>query len=169
MLLASSFAGIKTGIKHIMHIRQATITDIPFCTELLAELFRQEKEFMPRRDLQETGLEMIINNPGTGTVLVAEPRQGDLAGMLVLLYTVSTALGGKAMLLEDMVVAPAWRRQGVGSALVSHACRYAAQNGFKRITLLTDPDNAAAHHLYERHGFRSSGMKVFRNIVAPEG
>ena len=53
-------------------------------------------------------------------------------GMVNLLFTVSTALGERVAMLEDMVVAPAARGTGVGSALLQHAIAFAQQQGARR-------------------------------------
>jgi GNAT superfamily N-acetyltransferase len=82
--------------------------------------------------------------------------------MANLLYTVSTALGGKVGLLEDMVVRPEFRGQGVGLALLSAAIEYAQQVGCLRLTLLTDVDNLSAQQFYQRAGFAQSSMVPMR-------
>ena len=82
--------------------------------------------------------------------------------MVNLLYTVSTALGSRVAILEDMVVSPKIRGQNVGSSLIEYALDYARKQGCQRITLLTDSDNIAAHRFYERHGFSRSTMVPFR-------
>lgn len=148
-----------------MNIRRATHDDIHECCRLLQYLFTIEAEFRPDRQLQRKGLEMIIRNPEeTGIVLVAE-EGNRLQGMVVLLSTISTALGKKVLILEDMIVDPEVRSRGIGSALISSAGEYAEKEGFGRITLLTDHDNAAAHAFYIKHGFRPSSMKVFRKKI----
>jgi len=48
-----------------------------------------------------------------------------------------------------LCVHPAWQRQGVGSALIEHARKLAAQKGYPAILILGDPHN------YCRHGFRT--------------
>ena len=87
---------------------------------------------------------------------------GQIIGMVNLLYTISTALGSRVAILEDMVVAPQNRGLGVGSALLKYAIDFAKQKGCKRITLLTDNDNEAAHGFYQQHGFTESSMLAFR-------
>jgi ribosomal protein S18 acetylase RimI-like enzyme len=82
--------------------------------------------------------------------------------MVMLLFTVSTFLGRKVALLEDMVVDPSCRDQGIGSRLLKHAVSFARNEGFGRITLLTDCDNAGAQQFYERSGFLRSSMLVMR-------
>jgi ribosomal protein S18 acetylase RimI-like enzyme len=82
--------------------------------------------------------------------------------MVNLLYTVSTALGARVALLEDMVVAPQARGRGLGSALLTHAIAHARSQGCRRITLLTDGVNDSAQRFYARHGFTGSGMVPMR-------
>ncbi|WP_324697923.1 GNAT family N-acetyltransferase [Candidatus Thiothrix phosphatis] len=148
----------------MMTIGFATQADIPELCGLLDLLFTQEAEFQPDRDAQQRGLAAIVGNPAVGHILVA--RQDDeTVGMVNLLYTVSTALGGKVAVLEDMVIAPQVRRQGVGKQLLAAAVGHARGQGCLRITLLTDTNNQAAQALYRRLGFAASGMLPMRLML----
>lgn len=144
-----------------MHIDTATPSDIPALTELLSILFGQEAEFTPDEAAQGRGLAQIIANPSIGAVFVARDA-GSIVGMVNVLFTVSTALGERVVLLEDMVVAPGARGGGTGSQLLSHAIEWARAQGCKRITLLTDRTNQAAQRFYARHGFTPSSMEPMR-------
>lgn len=144
-----------------MEIQTAVGADIPQLCLLLDTLFSQEAEFKPNSQLQALGLGAIIEGDGIGDILVAK-QSGQIIGMVNLLYTVSTALGSRVAILEDMVIAPQHRGLGVGSALLKHAIDFARQKGCKRITLLTDNDNEAAHHFYQQHGFTESSMQAYR-------
>lgn len=144
-----------------MEIQTAVSADIPQLCFLLDTLFSQEAEFKPDSELQALGLGAIIEGDGIGDILVAK-QSGQIIGMVNLLYTVSTALGSRVAILEDMVIAPQHRGLGVGSALLKHAIDFARQKGCKRITLLTDNDNEAAHHFYQQHGFTESSMVAYR-------
>jgi GNAT superfamily N-acetyltransferase len=124
-------------------------------------LFSQEKEFTPDVLAQSKGLALIINSPDVGAVLVAR-RGGQLVGMVNLLFTVSTALGERVALLEDMVVSSQSRGAGIGSHLLAGAISFARAHGCKRITLLTDRVNEAAQRFYGRQGFVSSSMIPMR-------
>lgn len=130
-------------MKPALDIAPATINDIPALCGLLNYLFTEETEFSPNRIAQQRGLAGIINNPDIGEILVA--RYADtIVGMVSLLYTLSTALGGRVALLEDMVVAPGYRNSGIGTRLLTHAIETAGKKDCQRITLLTDRSNLAA-------------------------
>ena len=144
--------------------RTATVYDVPRCAELLAVLFSQEQEFAPNAEAQSRALSMIIGNPEIGRIFVCE-IDGVIQGMVMLLFTVSTFLGKKVALLEDLVVAPEWRGKGLGSRLIEVAEKFAREEGFGRITLLTDSDNELAQHFYRSKGFSKSDMVVFRKLL----
>lgn len=147
-----------------MRIRAATQDDIPALAGLLSILFAQEAEFQPDPDTQIRGLTEIIKNPDVGVILVAD--QGNaLVGMVNLLFTVSTALGGRVAVLEDMVVCPDARGSGVGTSLLKEAISFAKSRDCKRITLLTDHDNLAAQEFYRQNGFVPSGMIPLRLLI----
>lgn len=147
-----------------MIIDKATLNDIDALCDLLDILFSQELEFKPDTCAQAQGLQMIIENPNVGLILVA--RHGDkLIGMVNLLFTVSTALGARVAILEDMVVLPTERGLGVGASLLSTAIATAREQGCQRVTLLTDSTNEAAHAFYEKQGFTRSQMVAFRQML----
>ena len=148
-----------------MPITTATPDDIPALCELLALLFAQESEFTPDREAQIRGLTRIVSHADVGMVFVSKDA-GRPVGMVSLLFSVSTALGGTVALLEDMVVAPSHRGSQIGSRLLAHAVAYAQAKGCRRITLLTDADNVAAQRFYTRQGFVRSGMVALRLSLA---
>lgn len=144
-----------------MIISPAMNSDIPALCDLLNELFTQELEFKPDQVAQTRGLSYIIGHPEIGTILVAR-RQGRVLAMVNLLYTVSTALGTRVALLEDMVVSTSVRNTGVGSRLLERAISFAGEKGCRRITLLTDKNNLLAQSFYAKHGFKASSMMPLR-------
>lgn len=142
-------------------IRAATLADIPQLCELLAILFTQEADFQADAAKQASALRQIIEQPEVGRVLVQ--RNGEqILGMVNLLFTVSTACGGKVALLEDMIVHPAHRNIGSGTELLRAAIALSRQEQCLRITLLTDAFNGAAIRFYERSGFGQSAMIPLR-------
>jgi GNAT superfamily N-acetyltransferase len=148
-----------------MHIEAATEVDVPALSKLLAVLFAQEAEFTPNPEAQCSGLLRIITNRDVGIVLVAKEGETVL-GMVILLYTISIALGGRVALLEDMVVGPKARGGGIGSHLLQRAVAVAEAAGCLRITLLTDQQNLSAQRFYTRHGFTPSSMVPMRLDLA---
>lgn len=144
-----------------MQIATATADDIPQLCSLLSILFTQEADFEPDANKQSSGLRQIIGNPEVGRILVL--REGKaILGMVNLLFTVSTASGGRVTLLEDMIIHPLRRGDGLGSKLLQAATELARQEGCLRITLLTDRANDAAIRFYQRHGFGMSEMMPLR-------
>src|SRR5256885_385182 len=135
--------------------------DLPQLVELLCQLFEQEAEFTPNASKQEAALKMIFADANVGKVFVAKDG-AKVVAMASLLYTVSTAEGGKAALFEDLVVRPDYRKQGIGARLLEYVIEQARAEGILRLTLLTDMQNEQAQALYRRLGFVGSPMKPMR-------
>ena len=149
-------------IKH----SEATSADLPQLVELLGILFDQEAEFTPDAAKQEAALKMILADSSKGRIYVARDGKRVVA-MASLLYTVSTAEGGKAALFEDLVVNPDHRKQGIGANLLEYAIGQARAEGVLRLTLLTDMQNERAQVLYRKLGFVGSPMKPMRLKIKP--
>lgn len=86
-------------------------------------------------------------------------------GMISLLFSISTAEGGRVGLIEDFIVTPALRNQGIGNLLLKHAIAHAEKMNLSRLTLLTDADNRKAQALYARYGFDLSTMVTMRKML----
>ena len=144
--------------------RKAEIEDIAVLCELLWELFSQEVEFTPNKETQEKALKKIIEDKNIGDIFVAV-KENKVVAMVNVLYTISTALGEKVAILEDMVVSQNYKNQKIGSSLIEFTLDYLKKNSFKRVTLLTDSDNFNAHNFYKKHEFTKSSMIVFRKSL----
>lgn len=147
-----------------MRFRVAKEEDIKSLSKLLKELFSLEKEFVPNEALQIKALETIIKDEKVGHIIVCE-IENEIVAMVNLLYSISTALGNRVVILEDMIVSSKCRDKNIGSKLLDFAKEFAKSQGIKRITLLTDNDNFKAHKFYEKNGFKKSSMIVFRTFL----
>src|SRR5579885_177693 len=58
--------------------------------------------------------------------------------------------------ISDLVVLPAYRRQGLGSALLAQAETFAAQQGVRALRITVLARNEGAKEVYHRAGFRDS-------------
>ena len=144
-----------------MQVALATPEDVPQLCGLLDILFAQEAEFSPDPAKQRDGLKAIMADSSIGLILVL--RDGtEIVGMVNLLFTISTYLGAKVALLEDMIVHPAHRERGAGTLLLEAARQHAVEQGCRRITLLTDGSNSAARAFYQARGFTPSSMMPYR-------
>jgi GNAT superfamily N-acetyltransferase len=148
----------------MMRVTSATSGDIPALQHLLCLLFSQEAEFEADPEVQKAGLQQLLHSPELGQILVLRAG-GAVVGMVNLLFTVSTALGGRVAVLEDMIMHPEWRGCGAGSKLLLAAIDLCKTHGCRRITLLTDGSNQGAQRFYARHGFSPSPMLPMRLLL----
>lgn len=147
-----------------MQYREATIKDIPQLCGLLEQLFTQEVEFAPNVQIQTKALKEILTNESAGKIFVTD-NGIKVVAMVSILYSISTALGTKVGLLEDMIVDEKCRGQKIGPTLVEFALQKVKEDGCKRVTLLTDADNERAHKFYEDKGFARSSMVPYRIFI----
>ncbi|OUO61486.1 hypothetical protein B5F74_05010 [Collinsella sp. An271] len=68
--------------------------------------------------------------------------------------------------IDDLVVLPEARGQGVGSQLMEWARREFAQRGIREIELTVSEGNDDALVFYERHGFRTA-TRTMRSSISP--
>lgn len=144
--------------------RVAKIEDIKELGRLLNELFTQEAEFTPNEVVQERTLRKIVSDESIGEIFVAE-KDDEIVAMVNILYTLSTALGAKAAILEDMIVDKRYREQDIGSSLMDFALKCIKTKGCMRVTLLSDGDNFKTHKFYEKQGFVKSTIIPFRKVI----
>ncbi|MBI5007999.1 MAG: GNAT family N-acetyltransferase [Nitrosomonadales bacterium] len=147
-----------------IEIAFATEKDLPQLVELLAELFTLESDFTPDPAKQLRGLLTILDEPELGRLFVVRV-DGKVVGMANALITISTAEGGRALLLEDVVIHRDHRGGGLGKKLVEHVLHWAKLRGIVRVTLLADRNNQPALDFYHKLGFGDSSMAVLRKML----
>lgn len=141
-------------------VRDACLDDLAGMTGLLGELFSIEADFTPDIRRQRLGLASLMANP-EATLLVAVNGNG-IVGMCTLQPLISTAEGGTVGIVEDLVVADAWRSKGIGSMLI-HAIEKTAQNrNMSRLQLLTDQSNEAAKRFYKKQKWEQTQLIAMR-------
>ena len=108
-------------------------------------------------DLQALMIEDFLDPGPDRQVAVAMGPDG-VVGALVALFTTTDRVS--YLTIEDLVVAPAVRSDGVGAALVDFAERAARDRDMHWAFLESGLHNEGAHRFFERHGFNAMS-KVF--------
>jgi ribosomal protein S18 acetylase RimI-like enzyme len=146
-------------------IRPAGLADLDSLTSLLQILFSIEADFDCNAERQRRGLQLMLDN-GRACVLAAE-ADGQVIGMCTGQLTISTAEGGPALLVEDVVVSPGWHGRGIGRRLMEHLGQWAGEQGVARLQLLADRNNGPALDFYGKLGWRSTELICLRKRLAP--
>lgn len=144
-----------------MRIEAATLDDLPQLVDLVMALMELEEDFQPDREKQETGLRLVLEQPNRGRIFVIRTDY-QIVGMVNLLFTISTAMGGFVLLMEDVIIHPDHRGQGFGTQLMEYVIEFAQKKDFKRITLLTDQISAESQRFFQKIGFQHSHMIPMR-------
>ncbi len=97
-------------------------------------------------------------------LFVAEDEDGTLAGMLTL--TCCQTLARRKYWIEDVVVRPEFRGQGIGRTLVEAAVGHVRKTCVQAVIYLTsNPSRQAARALYRSVGFEDYETGVFRITI----
>jgi 4-diphosphocytidyl-2-C-methyl-D-erythritol kinase len=94
-------------------------------------------------------VELLQRAIGQGMVWVALDDAAQPVGFVWL----DTELEGDAIGIAEIDVLPACGQQGIGAALLEHACDWARAAGYRRVDLGTLPDVPWNAPFYARHGF----------------
>lgn len=141
-------------------VRQARVADLDRMVALLRVLFTIEADFGADEAKQRSGLQLLLESD-RACLLVAESEAG-VIGMCSGQVVISTAEGGPALLVEDVVVAESYRGRGVGRMLMDALQNWAAARNITRLQLLADRNNAPALAFYRRLGWQHTNLICLR-------
>ena len=127
-----------------LEIRQAKLYDVP----AMARIERDSFEAPWSAD------EITKDVTAGGNVYVAVALAGDeRAG-----YAEIRMISGEAQ-IYNIAIAPEFRREGIGEALLRHCIDKAEADGCKLVTLEVRGSNEAAMELYKKLGFHEVGCR----------
>ena len=156
-------------------VRRATPADLPSIGRLGALLVRVHHDFDPRRFIAPTprteqGYASFLGSQldkKDVTVLVAEWNGGVVGYVFASVEGFDyMSLRGPAGVLQDIVVDPAHRGQGIGGQLLAAALEAREALGAPRVVLSTAERNAPAQRLFARAGFRRTMIEMTRELGA---
>jgi GNAT superfamily N-acetyltransferase len=146
-------------------IRRAVEADLPLVVRLFATPdkgnAKHEDLGPPLPSSYAEALARIADDPDNA-LMVAE-LEGNVVGafhLTVIQYVANR--GGRVAQVENVIVEPAARSQGIGETMMRWAIDEARRRGCFRIQLTSNKVRKRAHRFYERLGFVASheGMKL---------
>ncbi|MBP7149524.1 MAG: GNAT family N-acetyltransferase [Acidobacteria bacterium] len=143
-------------------LRRAVAADVPRLARLLAELGAEgSPDDLATNEPRYRSAFAEIDADARQHLVVAE-LDGRIVGTLVLIIIPNLTFAGRRVAqVENVVVDPAHRGEGIGTALLLWAMGEARRQGCYRLQLTTRLERTRARRLYARLGFVASheGLK----------
>lgn len=143
-------------------VRRAAAGDL----EALAPLFDRYRQFY-RQPADLAGARAFLGERlerAESVVFIAE-QGSDAVGFTQLYPSFSSVSMAPIYVLNDLFVAQAARRQGIGARLLAAAVEHAREVGAVRLTLSTAVDNVTAQALYESAGWQRDQKFYVYNLA----
>jgi GNAT superfamily N-acetyltransferase len=137
-------------------IRRARRGDAEALSSLLREL-----GYPTGCDMQT--VHWVLSHPEIEIYVAGDPQDRPV-GMLSLSHRPQLRLKGRIATVDELVVTEAWRRRGVGRALLTHAVERARVLSVKRLELSSLSDGGeGVQRFYAACGFNEVGWLVLRH------
>jgi GNAT superfamily N-acetyltransferase len=134
-------------------ISPAAVRDCRKCASLLVEQLGEHGVDASTERLSHL-LEAVVANESRGFVLLARVDER-IVGVAYAATILSAEHTGLVAWLEELYVAPSYRSQGIGSALLAAVVERAHKAGVVAVDLEVDGSHSRVESLYRRLGFRS--------------
>lgn len=143
-------------------VRPATADDVPLVLAFIRGLAEYEELTHMVEATEESVRETLFGDTPRAEALLGFV-DGTPAGFAVYFHTYSTFLSRPGLYLEDIYVAPAHRRRGLGSLLMRRVAAVAVERGCGRFEWAALDWNVDAHRFYEGLGAEMlSEWRLFR-------
>ena len=128
--------------------------------EVYNAAFADHWDFMPLEDWEVSRWNRRPAFSPKGCFLLCDRDR--LVGFTTVMYDPGQAAqtGEAVGRIFEMGVVPEYRRRGLGYLMLQAAIRYAGQQGFQALDLVTDVENEAGVQLYEKVGFQEKRASV---------
>lgn len=136
-----------------MTIREAKLTDINAINHL--NTFTLQHEY----PLEEAEKQLVYLLSSPTNQLFVKEIDGNVVGYIQLHDYVCT-YGPRLMNVLGLAVEPAYHKQGIGKALLSHAEKWAKENGVEGIRLNSGVERTQAHKFYEHLGYKEVKKQI---------
>ena len=134
-------------------ITKVTPEELPALLEMIRELARFEKlEEEVQATVEALRESFFGRQPAAGALLAR--FGGELAGYAIYFFTFSSFVGRPGIWLEDVYVRPAFRRHGLGRALIEAVARIGVEHNCGRYEWTALNWNRHALDFYQRLGAR---------------
>lgn len=132
-------------------IRPATATDVPAIQSMICELAAFEKMSDEVVSTDAHLHEALFGARPCAEAIVAS-LDGEAVAFALFFTNYSTFVGRPGLYLEDVYVKPENRRSGIGTLILKHLARIAAERNFGRMEWSVLDWNQRAIDFYEKHG-----------------
>jgi diamine N-acetyltransferase len=134
-------------------IRPATFVDEPLLLSMMRELVEQEPNPGAFREaLASKTLLYLLDHPERGQIWILSVQEEPI-GYIVLTLGFSFEFHGTDAFIDELYIAPQFRRRGFAMRAVEHLEAEARKLGVNALHLEVDNGNDAAFELYRRTGF----------------
>lgn len=145
-----------------LELRPGRPEDVALVLKLIHELAEYERLSHEVSATEEMLRESLFGKHPAAEVVLAFSR-GEPAGLALFFQNFSTFLGLPGLYLEDLFIRPAFRRQGIGRALLQHLAGIAVARGYGRFEWSVLDWNTPAAEFYRSLGAQPmSDWTVFR-------
>ena len=142
--------------------RQMTAELVPDAFGMLSSFLREDEHYLDSSEAYgdrgaeglKDALALFLKHPELGFVWLAYDK-GDLVGICVVCYAISTSIGAVVAKLDDVSVRDDRRGKGVGTALIEQLKEELRRLAVMRIDVAVHLGNPEARHFYEKLGFIS--------------
>ena len=140
-----------------MKIRRATLEDQAKVFELLNELRKSGYREMGEAFKETPTTEMAVHKyfelvDKKGVYIFVADHDGEVVGLCVVYEIPKILDGNNRLLIEEMVIAPEFRGQGIGSKMIEFVEKMAGEIGIMYIKVTTGT-KLKANSFYQKHGY----------------
>lgn len=164
-----------------MHIYRADLRDLTACllidgsydTERVWQVVQQQEGDDVVARFREVQLPRVmhVRYPSWSEALLAHQERGDLILVAAQATEILGYLDQETQQDQDiawihhLVIAPARRRQGIGTALLQRGIQHARQEGLTQLMVIVQSKNYPAIAFFQKHGFVFCGYneRYYRN------
>jgi GNAT superfamily N-acetyltransferase len=129
----------------------ATLDDLPTLRAMMPGVYVYDGE-MPDVDRWAAAATELIQHPDQGRVWLIR-LHGQAIGYVAATYGFSLEFYGRGIVIDELLVAEAYRSQGIGRQAIEFVEDFARGQGLHSLTLDVDIANVRGQQFYQARGF----------------